>query len=337
MNVLFIGGTGNISVSVSQLALKRGIDLTLLHRGVDFTLLHRGRQDRIIEGARTIRADITQPEQVRAALGEQTFDVVVDWIAYREPDIERDLDLFRGRCGQYVFISSASAYQKPLTVPVITESTPLANPYWQYSRDKIACEERLMRAYREEGFPVTIVRPSHTYDTHIPVAVGSWARYLVPQRMLQGKPVVVHGDGTTLWTVTHSEDFAKGFVGLLGHPQATGHAVHITSDFALTWNQIIEQLGDALGVKPEIVHVPSDAIARVDPEVGAGLLGDKMWCAVFDNSKVRRFVPDYVATIPFHEGIRRTLDWFQADERRMQVTPDDHARMERILAVASGG
>lgn len=332
MRVLFIGGTGNISVSVSQLALKRGIDLTLLHRGADFTLLHRGRQDRIIEGARTIRADITQHEAVRAALGEQTFDVVVDWIAYREPDIERDLDLFRGRCGQYIFISSASAYQKPLTVPVITESTPLANPYWQYSRDKIACEERLMRAYRDESFPVTIVRPSHTYDTRIPVSVGNWASYLIPQRMLQGKPTIVHGDGTTLWTLTHSEDFAKGFVGLLGHPQAVGHAFHITSDFVLTWNQIYEQIGHALGVEPDIVHIPSDVIARADPEIGAGLLGDKMWCAVFDNSKVKRFVPDYVATIPFHEGIRRTLAWFQADERRMQVTPDDHARLERILA-----
>jgi nucleoside-diphosphate-sugar epimerase len=337
MKVLFIGGTGNISVSVSQLALKSGIDLTLLHRGVDLTLLHRGRQDRIIEGAQTITADITKPEQARAALGERTFDVVVDWVAYREPDIERDLDLFRGRCGQYIFISSASAYQKPLTVPIITESTPLANPYWQYARDKIACEQRLMQAYRDEGFPVTIVRPSHTYDTRIPVAVGNWASYLVPQRILQGKPVIVHGDGTTLWTLTHSEDFAKGFVGLLGHPQAVGHAFHITSDFVLTWNQIVEQIGDAVGVKPNIVHIPSDVIATVEPEIGAGLLGDKMWCAVFDNSKIKQFVPDYVASIPFHEGIRRTLAWFQADEGRMRVAPDDHARLERILAAAGIG
>jgi nucleoside-diphosphate-sugar epimerase len=327
MKVLFIGGTGNISVSVSKLAVARGIELTLLNRG---------QQGVSIDGAETIVADISQPEQVRAALGNRHFDAVVNWIAFVEPQIERDLDLFRGRCGQYIFISSASAYQKPLTTSVITESTPLANPYWQYSRDKIRCEERLMRAYRDEGFPMTIVRPSHTYDKYVPVAVGNWASYLIPQRMLDGKPIVVHGDGTSLWTLTHSEDFAKGFVGLLGHPQAIGHAFQITSDFVLTWDQIYSQIGDALGVKPNIVHIPSEVIARVDPGTGAGLLGDKMWCAVFDNSKIKQFVPDYVATIPFHLGIRRTLAWFQADERRMQVSAEDHAQMERILAAAGG-
>ena len=213
----------------------------------------------------------------------------------------------------------------------MTESTPLANPYWEYSRNKIACEERLLRAYREENFPMTIVRPSHTYDTGIPVAIGSWARYLIPQRMLEGKPVVVHGDGTSLWTLTHSEDFAKAFVGLLGHPQSIGHAFHITSDFLLTWNQIYEQIGDALGVKPNIVHIPSDFINELDPNTGAGLIGDKMWSVIFDNSKVKRLVPDYVATIPFHEGIRRTLAWFQADESRMRVTDEDHARLEQVI------
>ncbi|HML21358.1 MAG TPA: SDR family oxidoreductase [Aggregatilinea sp.] len=327
MKVLFIGGTGNISVSVSKLAVARGIELTLLNRG---------QQGVSIDGAETIVADISQPEQVRAALGNRHFDAVVNWIAFVEPQIERDLDLFRGRCGQYIFISSASAYQKPLTTSAITESTPLANPYWQYSRDKIRCEERLMRAYRDEGFPMTIVRPSHTYDKYVPVAVGNWASYLIPQRMLDGKPIVVHGDGTSLWTLTHSEDFAKGFVGLLGHPQAIGHAFQITSDFVLTWDQIYSQIGDALGVKPNIVHIPSEVIARVDPGTGAGLLGDKMWCAVFDNSKIKQFVPDYVATIPFHLGIRRTLAWFQADERRMQVSAEDHDQMERILAAAGG-
>jgi nucleoside-diphosphate-sugar epimerase len=323
MRVLFIGGTGNISVSVSKLAVERGIDLTLLNRG---------RQPVTIDGARSITADITQPEQVRAALGEHHFDAVVNWIAYVEPDVERDLTLFRGRCGQYIFISTASAYQKPLTHPVITESTPLANPYWQYSRDKICCEERLLRAYREEGFPVTVVRPSHTYDTRFPIAVGNWASYVIPRRMLEGKPIIVHGDGTSLWTVTHAEDFARGFVGLLGHPQAVGHAFHITSDFMLTWNQIYKQIGEALGVRPVLVHIPSEFIATVDPGTGAGLLGDKMWSVIFDNSKIKRFVPGYVATIPFHEGIRRTLAWFQADERRMQVLPEDDARIERILA-----
>ncbi|MBN1201565.1 MAG: SDR family oxidoreductase [Anaerolineae bacterium] len=322
MKVLFIGGTGNISLSVSRLAVERGFDLYLLNRG------HLGVT---VEGATTITADITQPEQVQAALGSRHFDVVVNWIAYVEPDIERDIALFGGRCGQYVFISSASAYQKPLTYPIITESTPLANPYWQYSRDKIRCEERLIQAYRREGFPITIVRPSHTYDTRFPIAVGNWASYVIPKRMLEGKPVVVQGDGTSLWTLTHAEDFAKGFVGLLGHPQAIGHAFHITSDFVLTWNQVYEQIGDALGVKPTLVHIPSRFIASVDPDTGAGLLGDKMWCAVFDNSKIKRFVPDYVASIPFHEGIRRTLAWFQAEDTRMHVPPEDDAQIERIL------
>jgi nucleoside-diphosphate-sugar epimerase len=323
MKVLFIGGTGNISVAVSKLAVARGIELYLLNRG---------QQGVAIEGAQTLTADSRQPDQVRAALGNHRFDAVVNWIAYVEPDIERDLTLFGGRCGQYIFISSASVYQKPVTYPIITESTPLANPHWQYSRNKIACEERLMRAYREEGFPITIVRPSHTYDKRIPIAVGNWASYLIPKRMLAGQPVIVHGDGTSLWTLTHSEDFAKGFVGLLGHPQATGHAFNITSDFVLTWDQIYEQIGAALGVQPHIAHIPSEFIAQVDPVSGPGLLGDKMWCAIFDNSKIKRFVPDYVATIPFHEGIRHTLAWFQADAQRMVVAPDDDATYEHILA-----
>src|SRR5258708_31094562 len=291
MKVLFIGGTGNISLSVSKLAVERGFDLYLLNRG---------RQSVAIEGAKTLLADITQPTQVRDALAGQHFDAVVNWIAYHESDIERDLALFGDNCGQYIFISSASAYQKPVTYPIITESTPLANPYWQYSRDKIACEERLMRAHREQGFPMTIVRPSHTCDTRFPIGDGNWASYVIPKRMLDGKPVIVHGDGTSLWTVTHCEDFARGFVGLLGHPQAIGQTFQITSDFVLTWNQIYEQIGDALGVKPTLVHIPSEFIAKVDPDTGAGLLGDKMWSVLFDNTKIKRLVPDYVARISFH-------------------------------------
>lgn len=323
MKVLFIGGTGNISVSVSKLAVQRGIDL--YH-------LNRGQRNITIDGVKTIIGDIYQPDQVQAALAGQRFDVVVNWIAFHESDVERDLRLFDGQCGQYIFISSASAYQKPLTHPVITESTPLANPWWEYSRNKIRCEERLIRAYRETGFPAVIVRPSHTYATRIPVSVGNWASYIVPKRMLEGKPVIVHGDGTSLWTVTHAEDFAKGFVGLLGHPQAVGHAFHITSDFVLTWNQIYEQMGDALGVKPVLVHIPSEVIARVDPDTGAGLLGDKMYSVIFDNSKIKTFVPDYMATIPFHQGVRRALAWYQADSARMAVSPEDEAQFERFLA-----
>src|SRR4051812_35628954 len=205
MKVLFIGGTGNISVSVSKLAVARGHDLYLLNRG---------RTGVEIKGAKTFVGDIKHPDQIRETLREHHFDVVVNWIAFTLADIEQDIALFRDRCSQYIFISSASTYQKPVTYPVITESTPLANPYWQYSRNKIACEERLMQAYREEGFPMTIVRPSHTYDKAFPISVGNWASYIVPKRMLEGKPVIVHGDGTSLWVLTHSEDFAKGFVGL---------------------------------------------------------------------------------------------------------------------------
>jgi nucleoside-diphosphate-sugar epimerase len=323
MKVLFIGGTGNISVSVSELAVERGIDL--YH-------LNRGKLGVAVDGVTTLTADITQPDQVKAALGDHEFDVVVNWIAYLEEDVERDLELFRDKCGQYIFISSASVYQKPLTHPVITESTPASNPHWLYSQRKIRCEDRLMQAYRDDGFPMTNVRPSHTYNTRIPIAVGNWASYLVPERMLQGKPVIVHGDGTSLWTLTHTDDFAKGFVPLMGNPQTIGHTIHITSDYLLNWNQIYEQIGDALGVKPNIVHIPSDFINTIDPNTGAGLLGDKMWSTIFDNSKIKRFVPDYVANIPFDQGIRRTLDWFQAEESRMQVSAEDHAQLERILS-----
>jgi len=323
MKVLFIGGTGNISTSVSRLAVKRGIDLYLLNRG---------KRPVTIEGATTIQADITQVDAVKAALKEHYFDAVVNWIAFTEEHIERDIELFRGKCSQYIFISSASAYQKPLTFPVISESTPLANPYWQYSRNKIACEERLIRAYREEGFPSVIVRPSHTYDTILPIAVGASSTYAIPQRMLEGKPVVAHGDGTTLWTLTHSEDFALGFLGLLGHPHSIGQAFHITSDFLITWDQIYEQIGQALGVEPNIVHIPSRFIAQYDAGTGAGLLGDKMWCVMFDNSKIKSFVPEFVATIPFHIGVRRTLDWFQADEKRMEVPPEHHKFLDDLIA-----
>jgi nucleoside-diphosphate-sugar epimerase len=327
MKLLFIGGTGNISVSVSRLAVQRGFDLYLLNRG---------RQPVTIDGAHALTADINQPDQVSAALSDHHFDAVVNWIAFHPNEVERDIALFRGRCKQYIFISSASAYQKPPSHHIITESTPLHNPFWEYSRNKIACEERLLRAYRDEAFPITLVRPSHTYDKYIPIAVGNWASYILPKRMLEGKPVIVHGDGTSLWTITHSEDFAKAFVGLLGNPHAIGQAFHITSDFVLTWNQIYEQIGDALGVTPKLVHIPSDFIAQVEPSIGAGLLGDKAHSAVFDNSKIRQFVPDYVATIPFYLGIRRTLAGFQANPERMRVPDEDDAQIERILAAYGG-
>lgn len=323
MKVLFIGGTGKISTAVSRLAVERGIDLYHLNRG------QRGVS---LPGVTTLTADITRPTEVARALEGHRFDAVVDWIAYVEADIERDLGLFRGKVGQYVFISSASAYQKPPASPIITEATPLYNPFWQYSRNKIACEERLMRAYREEGFPITIVRPSHTYDSNFPIAIGGWDTYTLPDRLLRGAPIIVHGDGTSLWVVTHSRDFAKAFVPLLGHPQAIGQAFHITSDQVLTWNQIYTILAEALGVEPKIVHMPSDFIARLEPEIGAGLLGDKAHSVIFDNSRIKRLVPGYTATIPFHLGVRETLAWFQADPARLRVDERVNAQMDRLIA-----
>ena len=324
MKVLFIGGTGFISTSVSRLALAKGLDLYLLNRGL---------QKPDLPGAQSLTADIHQPEQVRAALRDLKFDVVVDWIAYTPEDIERDLAIFRGRTRQFIFISSASAYQKPPGHHVIRESTPLHNPYWEYSRNKIACETRLTRAGREEGFPVTIVRPSLTYgDANFPIALGGWGCYTLADRLKKGRPIIVHGDGSSLWVVTHAEDFARGFLGLVGNTQALGEAFHITSDEVLTWNQIYETIADALGVKANIVHLASDFIARISPPLTGPLLGDKTWSAVFDNSKIKAYVPGFQAVIPFREGIRRTLAWFDADKNRQRVDEVVNAELDRILA-----
>lgn len=323
MKVLFIGGTGNISSAVSRLAVERGIDLYLLHRG-----LRNGE----ISGAQTLIGDISQPDQVAKTLEGHEWDAVVNWIAFTPDDIERDLALFQGKTRQYIFISSASVYQKPPTHHIITESTPLVNPYWQYARDKIACEDRLTRALREEGFPMTIVRPSHTYQTVIPVTFGGWTEYTIIDRMKKGQKILVQGDGTSLWTMTHAEDFAKGFVGLLGHRQAIGHAFHITSDEVLTWNQIYRAVAEAAGADANIVHVPSDFIARIYPPKSGSLLGDKSVSAIFDNAKIKRFVPGFTATIPFAQGIKRTLAWFEADPARMVVKPDTNAAIDKIIS-----
>ncbi len=327
MRVLFIGGTGFISTAVSRQAIARGFELYLLNRGL-----------RPVElpGSQAIRADIHRPEDVHAALQGLEFDVVVDWIAYTPDDIERDLALFRGRVKQYVFISSASAYQKPPAHYLVTESTPLYNPYWEYSRNKIACEERLMRAYREEAFPVTIVRPSLTYDPNLPIAIGGWGCYTLADRLKKGRPIIVHGDGSSLWVVTHAEDLGRGFLGLLGNGQALGHAFHITSDEVLTWDQIYQTIAEALGVEARIVHVPSDYIARVAPQLAGTLLGDKTWSVVFDNSKIKAFVPGFQATIPFREGIRRTLAWFDGDEKRRRIDGAVNEEMDRIIKLYAG-
>ena len=323
MRVLFIGGTGFISGAVSRLLIETGCELYLLNRGQRQTEL---------PGARQLVADIRKPEEVRVALGDLHFDAVVDWIAFAPADIERDLALFRGCTAQYVFISSASAYQKPPASHRITESTPLRNPYWAYSQQKIACEDRLLAAYREDGFPATIVRPSLTYDPNFPIAIGGWGCYTLADRLKRGQPIIVHGDGSSLWVVTHADDFARGFIGLLGNPLAVGHAFHITSDEVLTWDQIYGTIAAALDVTPRIVHIPSDFIARVSPDLGAGLLGDKAWSVVFDNSKIKEFVPGFRSVIPFREGIRRTVRWFAADERRQRIDAGVNAEMDRIIA-----
>lgn len=330
MKLLFIGGTGIISTACTQLALARGHDLTVLNRA------QRGSAG----SARQIIADVSQPDAVAKALGRESWDAVVDFIAFGPADIEQRIALFRGRTKQYLFISSASIYQKPLSHYLITESTPLANPYWDYSRNKIACEERLVRALREENFPMTIVRPSFTYgDTMVPLTLNSWPKtFTAVDRMRRGKPVIIPGDGLTLWTMTHNTDFAKGLVGLLGHQGAIGQAFHITSDEVLTWNQIYEAVAEAAGVaQPKFVHMASDFISACVPEAIGSLLGDKSNCAIFDNSKIKRFVPDFVATTRFRDGIKQTLKWFDADPKRQEIDAEANPKWDNLIAAYERG
>ncbi len=327
MKILMIGGTGLISSACAELALQRGHELFLLTRG-------KSARYPIPAGATLIQGDIrSDPPGVARLLEKYSFDSVVDWVAFTPQHIEADLQVFAGKTAQFVFISSASVYQKPSTHYWITESTPLANPYWQYSRNKIACEERLLQAYRQDGFPAVIVRPALTYGpSQIPIAVGSWQHpYTVVDRMLRSAPVIVPGDGSSLWTVTWNGDFAKGFLGLLGHQQAVGHAFHITSDEVLTWNQIYTELASALGVQPNLVHIASDLIAAYDPEMLGSLVGDKAVSSVFDNTKIKRFVPDYVAATPWAVGVRRSLAWFDADPARRTINVEANRLWDRIL------
>jgi nucleoside-diphosphate-sugar epimerase len=319
--VLFIGGSGVISSACSALAVEHGLELSVLNRGVTASRP-------LPAQATVLRADTRDPASVLEALGDREFDAVVDWVAFTPGQVRSDIELFRGRAAQYVFISSASAYQTPPSRLPVTESTPLRNPFWQYSRDKIACEDLLVAAYREEGFPATIVRPSHTYDKTLVPFDGGWT---IVGRMRQGRPVVVHGDGTSLWTLTHHRDFAAGFVPLLGHPRAIGEAFHITSDDVLSWDQIAGALAAAAGVSPDIVHVPSDAIAAVEPGWGAGLLGDKAHSMVFDNSKLRGVVPGYRPSIRFEDGAREIVGWYDSDPVRQQPDPRIDAAMDRLI------
>jgi nucleoside-diphosphate-sugar epimerase len=329
MKILFIGGTGTISSACAQLALERGFELTLLNRG----------RQQAWPGARQIKADINDVTAAVAVLGSERWDVVVDYIAFTPAEVEQRITLFRGRAAQFIFISSASAYQKPPVHFPITESTPLVNLFWDYSRNKIACEERLLRALQEENFPVTIVRPSWTYDERrITVPVNSKKSFTVVDRLRRGQPVIVPGDGTSLWTMTHNTDFAKGLVGLLGHQGAIGHAFHITSDEVLTWNQIYEAVAEAAGVtKPKLVHIASDFITACLPEFAGGLHGDKSYSAVFDNSKIKRFVPGFVATTRFRDGMARSVEWFDADPVRQEIDAGANVAWDRLIAAYERG
>ena len=324
MKVLFIGGTGIISSACSALALECGIELYLLNRGKTF-------KRSIPAGAKLLNGDIREPDSVKTALGSLDFEAVVDWVAFTPQHIETDLDLFRGRTAQYMFISSASAYQTPPSTLPVTESTPLDNPFWEYSRNKIACEERLTQAYRQERFPITIVRPSHTYDcTLLPFDGG----YNIINRMRTGRKVIIPGDGTSLWTLTHHRDFARGLVGLLGNSHAIGDTFQITSDEILTWNQIYAILAHAAGVaEPKFVHIASDLLAAFSPEWGAGLLGDKSNSMLFDNSKIKRVVPDFHCTIPFSRGAEEIMSWYDADPAHRKVDADIDQLHDQIIAI----
>ena len=325
MKVLFIGGSGVISSACAQLSVAKGHDLTLLNRG------RRPAQ----AGVRQLTADMSQPSLAAAALADEQWDAVVDFIAYTPADIETRLSLLRGRTRQYIFISSASAYQKPPVHFPITESIPLVNPYWEYSRNKQACEERLLQALRAENFPATIVRPSWTYDeTRITVPVNSPKNYTIVNRLRAGRPVIVPGDGTALWTMTHNTDFAKGLVGLLGHVGAIGHAFHITSDEVLTWNQIYEAVAVAAHAPPpRLVHIASDFITACLPDFAGGLHGDKAHSSVFDNTKIKRFVPDFTATTRFQTGMERSVAWFDADAARRQIDTEADSAWDKLIAL----
>jgi nucleoside-diphosphate-sugar epimerase len=323
MKVLFIGGTGNISTSCTAEALSRGIEVHHLNRG-------SGERKAAPKGVHTYHADIKDRDAVKRALGNDRFDVVVNWIAFTKEDVEADIAMFKDRTRHYIFISSASVYHKPPRHWIITESTPTYNPYWPYSQKKIECERRLFEAYEKAGFPMTVVRPSHTYsDGWFPTTFTH--DYTVPKRMLDGKEVIVHGDGTSLWTITHTDDFAVGFTGLMGNPEAIGETFQITSDEALTWDQMHRAIGMAIGAEPKIVHMPSDFISRIYPEIGAGMLGDKAHSVVFDNTKIKRVVPDYRCRIPFHEGMRRSVAWGKAHPETVKITESVNTTIDTLL------
>jgi len=319
MKVLFIGGTGIISSAVSRLAVERGIDL--YH-------FNRGKSHRKIDGVKHIIGDIRDVAQSKEILKSYHFDVVVNWITFTPEQVLADIEIFSGKTDQYIFISSASAYEKPISKLPITEETPLINPFWQYSRDKAECERILLEAYKSKKFPVTIVRPSHTYDcTLIPTDFG----YTILDRMIKGKKVIIHGDGTSLWVLTHNTDFAVGFIGLFGKKEAIGEAFQITSDELLTWNQIYKMMADELGVQLNDIHIPSDFIAKYNPEHAAGLLGDKAHSVIFDNSKIKKLVPEFSCKIPFSKGVKEIISWYKNNPDWQIVKDEINNSVDEII------
>ncbi|MCR5499490.1 MAG: SDR family oxidoreductase [Acetatifactor sp.] len=324
---LFIGGTGTISMAITrQLAKGDEWELWLLNRG--------SRKEELPEGVKVLNGDINDETKIAELLGDMTFDTVCDFIGFVPAQVERDVRLFSGRTKQFMYISSASAYQKPVGDFRITEGTPLANPYWEYSRNKIACEELLMKEYRENGFPVTIIRPSHTYDErNVPMGVhGSKGSFQVLKRMMEGKPVIVHGDGTSLWTMTHNSDFAKGFIGLMGNVHAIGEAYQITNDETLTWNQIFQAIADVLGVEYKPYYVASDYLASFGKyDLYGGLLGDKSNCVVFDNTKIKRAVPGLCMNVRFEQGVRSTIEYILSHPECQVEDPEFDAWCDRLI------
>lgn len=326
MKALFIGGTGIISSAITQQLSTTDCELYLLNRG--------NRNQDLPDNAHILQADINDEQQVAELIADLEFDVVADFIAFEPSQLERDYRLFAGKTKQFIFISSASAYQSPPADYRINEGTPLSNPYWEYSRNKIACEDYLMKMYREQQFPITIVRPSHTYDERsIPMGVhGSEGSWQVAKRMLENKPVIIHGDGTSLWTMTHNTDFAKGFIGLMGNIQAIGEAVQITSDESLTWNQIYHAVADALGVKLNAVYVSSTFLDACSTEDYRGsLLGDKANSVVFDNSKLKRLVPDFVATTRFDQGVKQVVDHILSHPELQKEDPEFDTWCNKVI------
>lgn len=331
MKVLFIGGTGIISSAVSKLALEKGIDLYLFNRN--------NRKELIPEGAKIIQGDIRREDEAREILKDYSFDVVVNWIAFTPEHIETDLRLFRDKTNQYIFISSTSIYKRPPESFIVNEKTPVSNPFWEYSQNKIACEELLFDEHRKNGFPVTVVRPAHTYgNILIPHIFNSHkSRWSIVERMKRGKKIIVPGDGTSLWVLTYNADFAKGFIGILGNPKTIGEVYQITSDEVVTWNQITDYIGEAAGVKPDIVHISTDFITACVPWIKGELVGDLINSVCYDNSKIKELVPDFKAATPVREGLKETVDWYMKHPELQWLDEEWDMMCDRLIAAHEAG